>query len=104
METTSQRLLRNIILVFTSLLAILIMVVISDLTDRARKPQRVFLVRRIHDTTYVAKPITIVVGTKDYRISLGSEPTVNPVVAPILDNGDIAKANKLLYHDKSTTD
>lgn len=86
---------------FMCLLAVLIMVTVSDMYDRAHRPARIFVVRRIHDTTYVAKPVTIVLNNKDYEVSLAPVRYMEEKFTVLPDNGDIAKAKRQEQHDRT---
>lgn len=102
METTDQKRLRNLVTVFICFLAIAIMVDVSKMYDQAHRPMRTFVVRRIHDTTYVARPVTVVLNNKSYEVSLAPVRYTEEKFTPIVDNGDIAKAKRQeLRHDRA---
>lgn len=101
METSQQRSLRNTITAFICLLSVLIIVSFTDLYDRSKRPMRVFIVRHIHDTTYVAKPVTIVLNNKNYEVSLTPVRYVEEKFTVLPDNGDIAKAKRQERHDRT---
>jgi hypothetical protein len=105
METKQQKSLRAMITVFMALIAILIMVVIQDTWERIHHRVTMVVVRRVHDTVVVTKPITIVVDGKTHQVSV--IPTIQPDVEKftvLTDNGDIAKSLKHRPYDKSGTD
>jgi hypothetical protein len=104
METMDQRRLRNVMAVFICFLAAAIMVGISDMYSRnkaSKGPARVFIVRRVYDTSYVARPVTIVLNNKDYEVSLAPVRYTEEKFTELTDNGDIAKAKRQEQHDRT---